>query len=100
MKIGEENAWEKKIRELANRGISLEELLAFYKNLGDAIMQSFQPSVHTTTDVVRLAIIPLTASSGSSYAQLVNKGAKVLPKKMVTHNWSRDLLGATLSASK
>ena len=51
----------------------------------------------------RLAIIPLTASSCSSYAQLVNKGAKVLPKKMVTHNWSnlfRDLLGATPSASK
>ena len=98
--IGEENAWEKKTRELANRGISLEELLAFYKNLGDAVMQSFQPSVHTTTDVVRLAIIPLTASSCSSYAQLVNKGAKVLPKKMVTHNWSnlfRDLLASVIS---
>ena len=88
LQIGEENAWEKKTRELANRGISLEELLVFYKNLGDTVMQSFQPSVHTTTDVVRLAIIPLTASSCSSYAQLVNKGAKVLPKKMVTHNWS------------
>ena len=88
LKIGEENAWEKKTRELANRGISLEALLAFYKNLGDTVMQSFQPSVHSTTDVVRLAIIPLTASSCSSYAQLVNKGAKVLPKKMITHNWS------------
>ena len=100
LKIGEENAWEKKTRELANHGISLEELLAFYKNLGDTIMQSFQPSVHTTTDVVRLAIIPLTASSCSSYAQLVNKGAKVLPKKMVTHNWSnlfRDLLASVIS---
>ena len=99
LKIGEENAWEKKTRELANRGISLEELLAFYKNLGDTVMQS-QPSVHTTTDVVRLAIIPLTASSCSSYAQLVNKGAKVLPKKMVTHNWSnlfRDLLASVIS---
>ena len=63
-------------------------------------MQSFQPSVHTTTDVVRLAIIPLTASSCSSYAQLVNKGEKVLPKKMVTHNWSnlfRDLLASVIS---
>ena len=99
LKIGEENAWEKKTRELANRGISLEDLLAFYKNLGDTVMQSFQPSVHTTTDVVRLAIIPLTASSCSSYAQLVNKGAKVLPKKMVTHNWSnlfRDLLASVI----
>ena len=100
LKIGGENAWQKKTRELANRGISLEDLLAFYKNLGDTAMQSFQPSVHTTTDVVRLAIIPLTASSCSSYAQLVNKGAKVLPKKMVTHNWSnlfRDLLASVIS---
>ena len=100
LKICEENDWEKKTRELANRGISLEELLAIYKNLGDTVMQSFQPSVHTTTDVVRLAIIPLTASSCSSYAQLVNKGAKVLPKKMVTHNWSnlfRDLLASVIS---
>ena len=91
LKIGQENAWEKKTRELANRGISLEDLLAFYKNLGDTAMQSFQSSVHTTTDVVRLAIIPMTASSCSSYAQLVNKGAKVLPKKMVTHNWVQPL---------
>ena len=100
LKIGQENAWEKKTRELANRGISLEDLLAFYKNLGDTAMQSFQSSVHTTTDVVRLAIIPMTASSCSSYAQLVNKGAKVLPKKMVTHNWSnlfRDLLASVIS---
>ena len=100
LQIGQENDWEKKTRELANRGISLEELLAFYKNLGDTIMQSFQPSVHTTTDVVRLAIIPFTASSCSSYAQLVNRGAKVLPKKMVTHNWSnlfRDLLASVIS---
>ena len=100
LKIGQENAWEKKTRELANRGISLEDLLAFYKNLGDTVMQSFQPSVHTTADVVRLAIIPLTASSCSSYAQLVNKGEKVLPKKMITHNWSnlfRDLLASVIS---
>ena len=100
LKIGEENDWEKKTRELANRGISLEELLAFYKSLGDTVMQSFQPSVHTTTDVVRLAIIPMTASSCSSYAQMVNKGEKVLPKKMITHNWSnlfRDLLASVIS---
>ena len=100
LKIGEENDWEKKTRELANRGISLEELLVFYKNLGDTVMQSFQPSVHTTTDVVRLAIIPMTASCCSSYAQLVNKGEKVLPKKMITHNWSnlfRDLLASVIS---
>jgi len=100
LKIGEENDWEKKTRDLANRGISLGELLVFYKGLGDTVMPSFQPSVHTTHDVVRLAVIPLTSSDCISYAQLVNKGEKVLPKKMVTHNWSnlfRDLLASVIS---
>ena len=100
LKTDEENDWEKKTRELANRGISLGELIVFYKSLGDTVMQSFQPSVHTTNDVVRLAIIPMTASSCCSYAQLVNKGEKILPKKMITHNWSnlfRDLLASVIS---
>ena len=100
LKIGEENDWEKKTRDLANRGISLEELLVFYKGLGDTVMPSFHPSVHTTHDVVRLAVIPLTSSDCISYAQLVNKGEIVLPKKMVTHNWSnlfRDLLASVIS---
>ena len=100
LETAEEQDWEKKTRELANRGISLEELIVFYKGLGDTIMPSFQPSVHTTNDVVRLAIIPLTFSSCSSYAELVNKGEKVLPKKMVTHNWSnlfRDLLASVIA---
>eukprot|EP00434_Breviolum_minutum_P011546 symbB.v1.2.010181.t1/scaffold664.1/size175145/1 len=100
LKIGEENDWEKKTRDLANRGISLGELLVFYKGLGDTVMPSFQPSVHTTHDVVRLAVIPLTCSDCISYAQLVNKGEKVLPKKMVTHNWSnlfRDMLASVIS---
>ena len=103
LKIGDENDWEKKTRELANRGISLEKLIAFYKGLGDTVMLSFQPSVHTTNDVVRLAVIPLTSSDCMSYAQLVNKGQKVLPKKMVTHNWSnlfRDLLGLLACVGK
>ena len=100
LETAEEDDWEKKTRELANRGISLEELLAFYKGLGDTIMPSFQPSVHTTNDVVRLAIIPFTFSSCSSYAELVNRGEEVLPKKMVTHNWSnlfRDLLASVIA---
>ena len=100
LKTDEENDWEKKTRELASRGISLGELIAFYKSLGDTVMQSFQASVHTTNDVVRLAIIPMTASSCCSYAQLVNKGEKILPKKMITHNWSnlfRDLLASVIS---
>ena len=100
LKTSEETDWDKKTRELANRGISVEELIVFYKGLGDTVMPSFQPSVHTTNDVVRLAIIPLTSSNCSSYAQLVNKGEKVLPKKMITHNWSnlfRDLLASVIA---
>ena len=100
LKTSEETDWDKKTRELASRGISVEELLVFYKGLGDTVMPSFQPSVHTTNDVVRLAIIPLTSSNCSSYAQLVNKGEKVLPKKMITHNWSnlfRDLLASVIA---
>ena len=92
--------WDRKTQELAVRGISLHNLLLFYKQLGDSVMPSFQPSVHTTNDVVRLAIIPLTATSCSSYAELVNQHKEVLPQKMVTHNWSnlfRDLLASVVA---
>ena len=92
--------WDRKTQELAVRGISLHNLLLFYKQLGDSVMPSFQPSVHTTNDVVRLAIIPLTARSCSSYAELVNQHKEVLPQKMVTHNWSnlfRDLLASVVA---
>lgn len=51
--------------------------MAFYRQLGDMVMTSFQPAIHTTNDVVRLAIIPLTASSCSSYAELINQKAQV-----------------------
>ena len=94
--------WDTKTEELASRGISLEELLAFYRKLGDSIMISYQPSIHTTNDVVRLGIIPLTASTCSSYAELVSKGVAVIPKKMVTHNWSnlfRDLVAGIVADS-
>ena len=92
--------WDRKTQELAVRGISLHNLLLFYKQLSDSVMPSFQPSVHTTNDVVRLAIIPLTARSCSSYAELVNQHKEVLPQKMVTHNWSnlfRDLLASVVA---
>ena len=92
--------WEAKTEELACRGISLSDLLDFYSNLGVGIMPSFQPDVHTTNDVVRLGIIPRTSSAGSSYAEFVNNGKKVIPKKMVTHNWQnlfRDLLASVIA---
>ena len=96
------DAWDTKTEELAGRGISLAELLFFYRKLGDSIMTSYQPSIHTTNDVVRLGIIPLTASTCSSYAELVNKGVAVIPKTMVTHNWSnlfRDLVAGIVAHS-
>ena len=92
--------WEAKTEELASRGISLSDLLEFYSNLGFGIMPSFQPDVHTTNDVVRLGIIPRTSSACSSYAEFVNDGKKVIPKKMVTHNWQnlfRDLLASVIA---
>ncbi|CAK9052928.1 Hypothetical protein SCF082_LOCUS28911 [Durusdinium trenchii] len=91
--------WETKTQELAGRGVSLQELLAFYRRLGNDIMLSYKPDVHTTNDVVRLAIIPLTSARGCSYAELVNE-VPVMPRKMVTHNWSnlfRDLLASIVA---
>ena len=75
-------AWQAKTEELAGRGISLEQLLQFYSALGGALMPTYQPGMHTTNDVVRLAIIPLTASTQSSYANMVNGVLPVRPKKM------------------
>ena len=78
----------------------MRNLLTFYKLLGDSVMPSYEPSRHSTNDVVRLAIIPLTASHSSSYAEQVNHGRKMIPKKMVTHSWSnlfRDLLASVLA---
>ena len=57
----------------------------------------FVPERHTTHDVVRQAIIPLTKASGESYAKQV--GAQP-PVKFVTHNWGnlfRHLVAAVLS---
>ena len=69
-------------------------------------MPAFQPAAHTTNDVVRLGIIPQTAAACSSYAELVNTDKAlgltnaVIPKKMVTHNWSnlfRDLMATVVA---
>ncbi|CAK9077581.1 unnamed protein product [Durusdinium trenchii] len=100
-KSPQDDRWEAKTKELASRGLRLRDLLAFYKRLGQDLMLSYEPGVHTTQDVVRLAIIPETSSCRSSYAQLVNPGAQGLtPRKMVTHNWSnlfRDLLASVVA---
>jgi len=85
--------WEAKTEELASRGISLSDLVGFYSNLGDSIMKSFQPAVHTTNDVVRLGIIPQTSMTCSSYVQLVNDGkkARICPEGSFCHFVSEEL---------
>lgn len=49
--------WEQKVEDLANRGITVRQLLDFYATLGD-LMPHFDPESSTTHDVVRQAIIP------------------------------------------
>jgi hypothetical protein len=90
-------AWERKVRALAERSIDVAALLDFYEKLGqEAVMPHFDPERHTTNDVVRQAIIPLSRTdlSGVAYASLDD----VVPKRtdpekpqqivMVTHSWS------------
>ncbi|CAK9077655.1 Mycosubtilin synthase subunit A, partial [Durusdinium trenchii] len=92
--------WETKTKDLARRGLRLRDLLDFYRMLGKDVMPSYQPDLHTTNDVVRLAIIPMTSTSCSSYAQVVNGAEGVTPRKMVTHTWSnlfRDLLASVVA---
>ncbi|CAE8683886.1 unnamed protein product [Polarella glacialis] len=66
--------WDRKVLDLAGRGITLRALLRFYRRLGtSSVMPHFDPALHSTADVARQAIIPLS---------------KVFPMKMVTHSWS------------
>lgn len=49
--------WTQKVEELAQRGITIRQLLDFYASLG-TLMPHFDPDRSTTHDVVRQAIIP------------------------------------------
>jgi len=55
-------AWEIKVAELANRRVSVGQLLNFYTQLGASekpgLMPHFLPEKSTTNDVVRHAVIP------------------------------------------
>ncbi|CAE7234869.1 ACBP4, partial [Symbiodinium natans] len=50
--------WDRKVQELAGRGLSIRQLLDFYASLGYGSMEHFDPVMSTTHDVVRQAIIP------------------------------------------
>lgn len=90
--LGADPGWEGKVSELAGRGLSLRALLKFYAGLGQDCMTHFDPEVHTTGDVVRQAIIPLTADDPRfgpcALATQLMDGAPTPAQRMVTHAWS------------
>lgn len=88
--------WQEAVRDLAYRGFTLEQLLAFYKRL-PVVMPHFAPDVHTTADVARQAIIPETADERCAMAVKMMGGVPTVPHTMVTHAWSnlfRDLVAS------
>ena len=84
--------WSHKVEELGNRGVTVLSLLSFWRQLLERqVMPSFDPSRSTTTDVVRLAIIPGTldaSNRGHAMASLWSGGSDVPAMTMVTHNWT------------
>eukprot|EP00931_Biecheleriopsis_adriatica_P025163 TRINITY_DN15531_c0_g1_i4.p1 TRINITY_DN15531_c0_g1~~TRINITY_DN15531_c0_g1_i4.p1 ORF type:complete len:783 (-),score=74.03 TRINITY_DN15531_c0_g1_i4:272-2620(-) len=58
-------AWQDQVASLANRTLTVAELLAFYSSLGTQMMPHFDPARSTTNDVVRQAIIPLSGGMGA-----------------------------------
>eukprot|EP00927_Polykrikos_kofoidii_P061086 TRINITY_DN5597_c0_g1_i3.p1 TRINITY_DN5597_c0_g1~~TRINITY_DN5597_c0_g1_i3.p1 ORF type:complete len:676 (+),score=65.69 TRINITY_DN5597_c0_g1_i3:246-2273(+) len=92
--------WQAKVEDLADRGITLESLLDFYKSLGAAHMQHYVPGLHRTLDVVRMAIIPASRDTNSALAPVMMHGARTRPDAMVTHSWNnlfRDLVAAVVA---
>eukprot|EP00929_Paragymnodinium_shiwhaense_P083083 TRINITY_DN44126_c0_g1_i12.p1 TRINITY_DN44126_c0_g1~~TRINITY_DN44126_c0_g1_i12.p1 ORF type:complete len:220 (+),score=21.56 TRINITY_DN44126_c0_g1_i12:481-1140(+) len=92
--------WARKVEELSQRGTRLSDLLNFYEGHGKQYMLHYNKDVHTTHDVVRAAIVPLTEASGLSYAAMVSGGPGVVPDRMVTHTWSnlfRDTMAALVA---
>ncbi|CAE8584387.1 unnamed protein product [Polarella glacialis] len=87
-----DEGWDRKVLDLAGRGITLRALLRFYRRLGtSSVMPHFDPALHSTADVARQAIIPLSKDTRygcSSLSTVLMKGRSVFPMKMVTHSWS------------
>lgn len=90
------SGWRRKVKELMRRGISLDSVFDFYKQLF-AEMPNFDPRRSTTRDVVRCAIIPWSSSAtlmashapyNCAYAAVASCGDDRLPDCMVTHHWA------------
>mmetsp|Transcript_105560 Transcript_105560/g.279845 ORF Transcript_105560/g.279845 Transcript_105560/m.279845 type:complete len:585 (+) Transcript_105560:3-1757(+) len=85
-------AWDAEVKKIAKRGFTLNALLKFYASLGkpDGPMPHYDPKVHTTNDVARQAIIPLsrgTKFGDCAMATVMMHGKETLPSKLVTHTW-------------
>ena len=92
--------WRHKVVELGDRGFTLEALLIFYARDLRRQMPNFDPARHRTSDVVRLAIIPLSIHAKTAYAVVMMDGKPTKPMRMVTHNWGnlfRDLVSAIVA---
>ncbi|CAK9006965.1 unnamed protein product [Durusdinium trenchii] len=88
----DEKIWAAHVKVLANRGFTVSSLLDFWRQL-PRVMPSFDPQRSTTTDVVRMAIIPLSRNQapqagGRALASIWSNSAPVPAQCMVTHNWS------------
>lgn len=93
-------AWDQQVMDLANRAITVEALLDFYARLGKDLMPHFDPSLHSTHDVVRQAIIPMSKASRSDGAWVLMQGNRRPPDSMVTHAWTnrfRDLVACIVA---
>mmetsp|Transcript_50820 Transcript_50820/g.91329 ORF Transcript_50820/g.91329 Transcript_50820/m.91329 type:complete len:353 (+) Transcript_50820:100-1158(+) len=89
--------WQQKVEALTKRGISLLGLLDFYTTLFVSI-PNFHPDRTTTSQVVRLAVIPTTKpdegstqerdASYATQAASHSGGHGKVPGVLVTHHWS------------
>jgi len=82
--------WMETVHSLAGRFMEAGELLKFYAELPES-MPWYDPRRHTTNDIVRAAIIPLShrAGRGWAFANLPERSdaGGLLPERMVTHDW-------------
>ena len=89
--IRPESKWERTVQQLSKRGITVLDLLDLYAELGRPnVMSHFDARRSTTEDVVREAIIPMSAAKRSSYATTKATDPVAtprLPRRLVTHHW-------------
>lgn len=88
-----------KIESLAHRGFTIQSLVDFMRELW-VKMPHFDFMQTKTVDVVWQVIIPGSAAQGCAYAEIMSGGKRVLPQKMVTHNWGNrfaDLIAAVFA---